>query len=49
MTVGKRNNNGGLSTLLGAERVRRTQHDGRTLYPAVDVVGALTNSRQPEV
>ena len=49
MTVGKRNNNGGLGTLLGTERVRRTQHNGRTLYAAIDVVGALTNSRQPEV
>jgi hypothetical protein len=48
MLVSKRRNQGGLSNLLGADVVRRTlTQDGRTLYAAVDIVAAMSGSRQP--
>jgi DNA-damage-inducible protein D len=45
MMASKRSN-GGFNALLKGEQVRRAQHDGRTLYAAVDVVAALGASRR---
>ena len=48
MTVSKRTSQGGFAALLNGETVRRVlAQDGRTLYAAVDVVAALSGSRQP--
>ena len=44
----KRISLGGLNRLLGGERVRKTQHDGRRFYAAADVVAALGAAHQPE-
>lgn len=48
MLTSKRTGNGGFGTLLNGEQVRRVQHEGRTLYMAVDVVAALGVSRRAE-
>jgi hypothetical protein len=48
MTVSKRTSQGGFAALLNGETVRRVlTQEGRTLYAAVDVVAALSGSRQP--
>jgi DNA-damage-inducible protein D len=48
MTVTKRTSQGGFAALLSGETVRRVlTQEGRTLYAAVDVVAALSGSRQP--
>jgi hypothetical protein len=47
VTVVKQRTHGGLNTLLGGERVRRTQQEGKLLFAAVDVVATLANARQP--
>ena len=47
MTVGHRKAQG-LYALLSGQDVRRTQQEGKVLFAAVDVVGALTSGRQPE-
>jgi len=47
VTVEKQKSHGGLNALLGGEQVRRTAHEGKPLFAAVDVVAALTSVRQP--
>src|SRR3954462_3935135 len=48
MTVTKRTSQGGFAALLSGEAVRRVlTQEGRTLYAAVDLVAALSGSRQP--
>jgi len=48
MMVSKRSSQGGFAALLSGETVRRVlTQEGRTLYAAVDVVAALSGSRQP--
>jgi hypothetical protein len=38
-----------LYALLSGQEVRRTQQDGKVLFAAMDVAGALTSGRQPEM
>ncbi len=45
MTATKRPTQTGLNALLHGDSVRRVELEGRTLYAAVDVVAALTNSQ----
>jgi DNA-damage-inducible protein D len=48
MTGTKRTTQGGFNVLLNSEQVRRAlTQEGRTLYAAMDVVAALSGSRQP--